>query len=287
MCFIFKNISPKINSSSKNFPNNCKFTSNLTFGPTFQIHFNFSPLELIFWEIFCWGEIWAIIHKERWQTLQIFFLLCCSKSIPCSAMLAGKFSAGSRHWSGTCWPSTWGCGLPGVFSAAGPLPNQGTCARTSRASTSFYRPAAKNNGDRSLPLSWSSLGQTGFTLVAQPGRRLFRRPSAARRPCCWWPWSLAATPGTRRCGAALVATIRESDKKKILIFFNVYNSSIFSPDLSASGDTPGSLLGRSRGPERRVEAGLLTAVSRPVTFLPDWSKEANLVPPSQKKIFHF
>ena len=59
-----------------------------------------------------------------------------------------------------------------------------TRARTSRTHTSFYRPAAKNNGDRSLPLSWSSLGRTGFTLVGRPGRRLFRSPSAARRPCC-------------------------------------------------------------------------------------------------------
>ena len=160
--------------------------------------------------------------------------------------------------------------------------------RSHQQGVHFFLPAGRKEQRRPQPPVKLVITRADGIYTCRPaGRRLFRRPSAARRPCCWWPWSLAATPGTRRCGAALVATIRESDKKKILIFFNVYNSSIFSPDLSASGDTPDSLLGRSRGPGRRVEAGLLTAVSRPVTFLPDWSKEANLVPPSQKKIFHF
>ena len=178
------------------------------------------------------------------------------------------------------------CGLPGVFSAAGPLPNQGTCARTSRASTSFYRPAAKNNGDRSLPLSWSSLGQTGFTLVAQPADASFaghqQRDVLVADGPGHWPLLREPDGVAQPLWQPFV-----SPTKKILIFFNVYNSSIFSPDLSASGDSPDSLLGRSRGPGRRVEAGLLTAVSRPVTFLPDWSKEANLVPPSQKKNISF
>ena len=59
-----------------------------------------------------------------------------------------------------------------------------------------------------------------------------------------------------------------SQTKKILIFFNRSNCSIFfPPNLPASGDSHGSLFGRSRCPGRREEAGELRLAGRPLGCL--------------------
>ena len=59
-------------STYGNFPNNGKFTSNLTFSHTFQKYFNSPPLELIFGEIFCWGGGGNLGHYSK--NIMNFFL---------------------------------------------------------------------------------------------------------------------------------------------------------------------------------------------------------------------
>ena len=81
------------------FQNNGRFTSNLTFSHTFQKHFNFSPLELIFGEIFCWGEIWAIIQRILAKLKHFFSILQQANALQCDVCLKifSRESSLKRH----------------------------------------------------------------------------------------------------------------------------------------------------------------------------------------------
>ena len=191
--------------------------------PTFQKHFNFSPLELIFGEIFCWGEIWAIIQRILAKLKHFFSILQQANALQCDVCLKifSRESSLKRHLVTVhIGVRAFQCFLCGrAFTQSGNM-------RAHQQAVHFFLPAGRKEQRRPQPVVKLVITRADGIYTCRPADASFAGHQQREVPVADGPghWPLPREPDgvARPLWRPFV-----SQTKKILIFFNRSNCSIF------------------------------------------------------------